>query len=248
MRAISDPQPGDLAVDATLRSAALRGTSSNGGIEVRRSDLHRKERLATAGTLVLFVVDVSGSMAARRRMEAVKGAVLGLLEDAYMRRDQVAVIAFRGPAAELVLAPTSSIGLAEQALQMLPTGGRTPLAHALSLAAETVDQARQSDQELLVLLVVLTDGKANVPLPGSTGDAWRQALDAAAQLAGDDVTALVLDTDAGLVRAGRSTELAQSLGAEYLTLEDLSADALTLEITQRRGRATGAARPQGLNR
>ncbi len=241
VRAVPDPQPADLAVDATLRSAAMRGAAANGGIEVRRSDLHRKERLATAGTLILFVVDVSGSMAARRRMEAVKGAVLGLLEDAYMRRDQVAVIAFRGPTAQLVLSPTSSVDLAQQALQSLPTGGRTPLAHALSLAGETIDRARQSDQELLVLLVVLTDGKANVPLPGSAGDAWHQALDAAALLAASDVTALVVDTDSGLVRAGRAQALARALDAECLTLEELSADTLTLEISQRRGSAMGAA-------
>ena len=137
-RAVPDPAPRHLAVDATLRSAARNGLDDNGRPIVLRSDLHRKERIGRTGTLVLFIVDASGSMAARRRMEAVKGAVLGLLRDAYERRDRVGVIAFRGPQAELLLPPTDSVELAEQAMRSLPTGGRTPLAHALVLASETI--------------------------------------------------------------------------------------------------------------
>jgi magnesium chelatase subunit D len=134
-RAVPDEAPRHLAVDATLRSASRNGLDNDGRPVVLRSDLHRKERTGRTGTLILFIVDASGSMAARRRMEVVKGAVLSLLRDAYQRRDRVGVIVFRGPAAELLMPPTDSVESAEHAMQALATGGRTPLAHALVLAS-----------------------------------------------------------------------------------------------------------------
>ncbi len=141
VRAVPDPDPPELALDATLRSAAARGLDPRGRLDIQRSDWHRKERSGRADSLILFVVDASGSMAARHRMEAVKGAVLGLLADAVRQRDRVGVIAFRGTRAELLLPPTASIEPAEQALHALPTGGRTPLAHALVLTSETIIRA-----------------------------------------------------------------------------------------------------------
>jgi magnesium chelatase subunit D len=241
VRAVPDEAPADPALDATIRAAARHGLQADGRLTVERSDLHRKERAGRTGTLILFVVDASGSMAARRRMEAVKGAVLGLLGDAYEQRDQVGVIAFRGTQADVLLGPTAGVELAEQALRVLPTGGRTPLAHALVLARDTVRRLRRSSPDLPVLLVVLGDGKANVPLPDSPGDPWQQALRAAADLAADHVPALVLDSDAGLVRAGRARDLASALGAEYLALEGLSADALVLKVRQGAGERRAAA-------
>ncbi len=234
VRAVPDEAPAGLALDATIRAAVRRGAPLGEALAVERCDLHRKEREGRQGTLVLFVVDASGSMAARRRMEAVKGAVLSLLQDAYEQRDQVSVIAFRGPRAEVLLPPTGSVELADRALRVLPTGGRTPLAHALVLARETTRQARRALPELPVLIVLLGDGKANVGLPGADGDPWAQALRAARELAGTGVPALVLDTDAGFVRVGRARELAEALAAECLALEDLSAEALVLKVRQRR--------------
>jgi magnesium chelatase subunit D len=242
-RAVPDAAPDRLAVDATIRTAALRGHQGNGPINVRRSDLHRKECVGQSGTIILFVVDSSGSMAARQRMQAVKGAVIGLLKDAYIQRDQVGVIAFRGAQAELVLSPTGTVELAERALESLPTGGRTPLAHALSLASDTIGRIRRSDPKMPVLLVLLTDGRANVALPERDGDAWRQSLEAAAELAAGDVPALVLDTDGGFVRLGRTQALAQALDAEYLSLNELTAGTLTVEIGQRR-RSAAVGRPK----
>ena len=240
VRAVPDPDPPELAVDATLRSAAARGLDPEGRIDIQRSDWHRKERSGRADSLILFVVDASGSMAARHRMEAVKGAVLGLLADAYRQRDRVGVIAFRGTRAELLLPPTGSIEPAERALHALPTGGRTPLAHALVLTSETVLRARRADPKLLVLVILLTDGRANVALPDTDQDPWSQSLSAARQLAEFDVPALVLDTDSGFIRLGRARELARVLGSEYLPLEDLTADSLTLVIQERRRSAAPA--------
>lgn len=231
VRAVADPSPADLAVDATIRAAVCREPNLAAGgaaIQVLPEDLHGKEGQNRTGSLLLFVVDASGSMAARRRMEAVKGAVLGLLQSAYEERDHVAVLAFRGPEATLLLPPTRSIDAAEQALRSLPTGGRTPLAHALRMAGELIAKTRRSPAGMPVLLIVLTDGKANVALPGLSGDPWQQALTAAAELAG--TASLIFDTDAGYIRSGRARQLADALAAECLTLEDLSAETLLLKV------------------
>jgi magnesium chelatase subunit D len=231
VRAVPDENPGSLAVSATLRSAALRDP---GNLNVTRDDLHQQVRVGKSANLILFVVDASGSMAAQRRMEAVKATVLALLTDAYQRRDEVAVIAFRGQSAQLLLAPTRSVELAEQGLGQLPTGGRTPLPHALQLALETLAGRTHGAPPLVVLL---TDGKANVPL-NEGADPWREALGMAELLAGRGVPALVLDTETGYLRLGRAAQLAQILGAEYLTLEQLSAENLVLTIRARLAGAT----------
>jgi magnesium chelatase subunit D len=230
VRGVPDDKATDVALSATVRAAARRGVWADGSLQVGAEDLHRKERAGRTGTLLLFVVDASGSMAARRRMEAVKGAVLGLLRSAYEQRDEVGVVAFRGAAAEVLLSPTASVELAEQALRVLPTGGRTPLAHALVLAGEVAARARRANRELPILLVLLSDGRANVPLPETTADPWQQALRAAQELAAAKVPALVLDTDAGFVRLGRVQELARALLAECLSLEDFSAESLVLKV------------------
>ncbi len=237
-RAVLDPAPRHLAIDATLRSAASNGLGDNGQPIVLRSDLHRKERIGRTGTLVLFIVDASGSMAARRRIEAVKGAVLGLLRDAYERRDRVGVIAFRGTLAELILPPTDSVEPAEQAMKLLPTGGRTPLAHALVLASETIRRCCATGSAALIPMpVLLTDGKANVALPDRPGDPWQQALEAAGDLSRLGTAALVLDTEDSYVRLGRAREIAAALGAEHLCLDDLTTESLALQVHQRRGSA-----------
>ncbi|KQQ45109.1 magnesium chelatase [Duganella sp. Leaf126] len=258
LRAVPNQQPDSIAIGATLRSAALRGVgrggeggneggnhgdnkgdnkgsnegSNFGRLQVTRADLHQQVRVGASANLILFVVDASGSMAAQRRMEALKGAVLSLLTDAYQQRDEVAVVAFRGQRAELLLAPTRSVDLAEQGLRSLPTGGRTPLPHALQLALETLQRAGANARTAPPLLVLLTDGKGNVPM-AEGGDAWGEALAMAELLAERRVPALVIDTESGYLRLGRAAQLAQALGAECLTLEELSADSLALTVRAR---------------
>lgn len=224
VRAVPDENPNSLAVGATMRSAALRDPIR---FHVTKSDLHRQVRVDKSGNLILFVVDASGSMASQRRMEAVKGAVLSLLTDAYQRRDEVAVISFRGESAGLLLSPTRSVDLAEQGLRELPTGGRTPLPHALQLTLETLEKTE--GERMSPLLVLLSDGKANVPLRDN-GDPWREVLELAGLLAARGIPALVLDTETGYVRLGKASQLAKALGAECLPLEELSAENLALTI------------------
>ncbi|TDR79823.1 putative cobaltochelatase [Paludibacterium purpuratum] len=229
VRAVPDEAPDQLALDATLRHALMRNPEA---FSVTRADLHRKERVGQQGNLILLVVDASGSMAAAQRMAAVKGCVLGLLSDAYQRRDQVGVIAFRGNEAQLVLAPTRQVEQAHAALESLPTGGRTPLPHALALAGEVL---ARSPEQLAPLLVILSDGRANVALTAGQ-DPWREALATARQLAEAGHAALVLDTETGFVRLGQTKQLAQALSAEYLPLDQLTGEYLSLTIRERLGR------------
>jgi magnesium chelatase subunit D len=241
-RAASEPDPDELDAPATVRAAAQRSQEQAGPLDVQRSDLHGIRRQGRAGSLILFLVDASGSMAARRRMEAVKGAVLSLLQDAYQQRDEVAVIAFRATHAEQLLAPTRSVERADQALGELPTGGRTPLAHALALAGQTLDQAQRQHAERYPLLVLLTDGKANVPLPETQGEPFEQSLDQARQLAAAGRPALVLDTDTGFSQTGRADELATALNAHHLPLDELTSEQVLLTLHQHRG-STAPANP-----
>jgi magnesium chelatase subunit D len=241
LRAVPNTRPSDLAVTATLHHSLLRtgGLSPDGRLEVAAEDLHQKVRSGRQGSLILFVVDASGSMAALQRMEMVKGTVLALLRDAYERRDEVSVIAFRGMKAELLLAPTRSVEIAERQLRELPTGGRTPLAHALQVASDVLNQHSGASRPQ-PLLIVLSDGKANVPLDG-TGDAWEQSLQYAQAFARKNIAALVLDTEVGFVRMGRAQDLAKALNTSCLSLEDLSAERLTLTI---RGHMQASRRTQ----
>ena len=230
LRTVPHENPDSLAIAATLKIAAMRDAAE---FSVKRSDLHQNIRTGKTANLILFVVDASGSMAAQQRMEAVKGAVLSLLTDAYQQRDEVAVISFRGEQASILLAPTRSVEQAELALRELPTGGRTPLSHALQLALDILEKT--DTRHAPPLLIVLSDGKANVALQ-ENGDPWRETLALADLIAERAIPALVLDTETGYLRLGRANQLSQAMGAEYLTLEALSAENLALTISARMGR------------
>lgn len=205
----------DLSPAATLRAAAPHqaGRGREGaGLVLRPEDLRRRVREGREGNLLVLVVDSSGSMAARSRMSSVKGAVRALLEDAYRRRDRVAVVSFRGEKADLLVPPSSGAELAAARLEELPTGGRTPLAAGLGLAAETILRERGREGERRPLLVVLTDGRAT---------AGEDPLAAARRLREQGIASVVVDTEAGPVRLGLAGELAEALGARYLRLEEL---------------------------
>jgi magnesium chelatase subunit D len=213
----------DLSLGATLRAAAPHqgGRGRDGaGLVVRRADLREKVREGREGNLVLFCVDASGSMAARRRMEAVKGAVLSLLLDAYQRRDRIGLVTFRGEGAELALPPTGSVDRAARLLADLPTGGRTPIATGLERAAQVLGGEAVRDPRRRPLLVVLTDGRATAA--GGIEGAER----AAAGLAARRVPSIVVDTEDAAVRLGLAGRLAAALGAPWLRLEDLAAGSI----------------------
>ena len=188
------------------------------GVHLRASDLREAVREGREGNLVLFVVDASGSMAARQRMSAVKGAVLSLLTDAYQRRDKVALVCFRGAAADLALPPTNSVEAAAVRLADLPTGGRTPLSAGLLRAAEVLRVEGVRDRARRALVVIVTDGRhTSGPAPEL----------AAAYLLRSGAAFVVVDCESGPVRLGLAARLGEQLGGVALRLEELSADALT---------------------
>ncbi|GGQ48971.1 putative cobaltochelatase [Streptomyces flaveolus] len=213
-----------LHLAATVQAAApyqrARGRSGP-GLVVRRDDLRQATREGREGNLVLFVVDASGSMAARQRMSAVKGAVLSLLLDAYQRRDKVGLVTFRGSAADVALPPTSSVDAAAARLESLPTGGRTPLAAGLLKAHEVLRVERLRDPARRPLVVVVTDGRATggpepVVLAGR----------AARLFAAEGTASVVVDCETGPVRLGLAGRLAEELGGTAVTLDELRADAI----------------------
>jgi magnesium chelatase subunit D len=219
----------DLHLPATVAAAAphQRARGRGGpGLLLRRDDLRHAVREGREGNLVLFVVDASGSMAARRRMAAVSGAVLSLLRDAYQRRDKVGLITFRAAAAELLLPPTSSVPAAVARLHRLRTGGRTPLADGLLTARRVLAAERLRDPRRRPLLVLLTDGRATVAARAG-GDPLHDAARAAALLARDGVASVVVDCESGPVRLGLAARLAHAAGAPLVTVAELSAEQVT---------------------
>ena len=209
---------------ATLLAAANRRVDA-GPLRPEAEDIRRAARIGREGNLVIFVVDASGSMAARDRMAAVTGAALSLLRDAYQRRDKVAVITFRSTGARLVLPPTASAYTASRRLHRLDTGGTTPLAEGLLAARDVVIRERARDRTRRPLVVILTDGRAT----GGPDPLGRSRL-AARRFAAEGAAAVVVDCETSYVRLGLASELANQLGAPMLRLEQLRADHLAQAV------------------
>ncbi|KDN82595.1 magnesium chelatase [Kitasatospora cheerisanensis KCTC 2395] len=221
-----------LHLSATLRAAAphqaARGRDGR-ALVLRRDDLREQVRRGRESNLVLFVVDASGSMAARQRMTAVKGAVLSLLMDAYQRRDKIGMVTFRGSGAELALPPTSSVEVGAARLEQLPTGGRTPLEAGLLRAHEVLRVERLRDPDRRALLVVVTDGRAT-----GSRDAVARSHRAAGLLAGQGVASVVLDCESGPVRLGLARELAAHLHGDAVSLDELRAEGVASLVRETR--------------
>jgi len=225
-----------LHLTATLRAAAphqLRRGRRGVGVLLTADDLRQAVLEGREGNLVLFVVDASGSMAARQRMTAVKGAVLSLLVDAYQRRDKVGLVTFRGATADLVLPPTSSVEAAARRLTELRTGGRTPLAAGLLKAAEVLRVEHVRDPKRRPLVIVVTDGRATSGGPQPV----QAARDAAAYLGSLGVATVVVDAEQGQLRLGLAADLAQHMGALPLRLEELAAGTLAGAVRGLTGRS-----------
>jgi magnesium chelatase subunit D len=228
---------GPVHLMATVRAAAPhqveRGRRPGARLELRRDDLREAVREGREGNLVLFCVDASGSMAARQRMSAVKGAVLSLLTDAYQRRDKVGLVVFRGHEAIVVLPPTASVDAAARRMSELPTGGRTPLAAGLARCADLLAVEKARDPRRRPLLVVVTDGKATSG-GASPVDAARAM---ASRLAHQRIASVVVDAEDGHLRLGLAQDLAAHLEAPCLRLEQLVATQLTGLVQSMTGRA-----------
>ncbi|CDO30435.1 magnesium chelatase subunit D family protein [Mycolicibacterium porcinum] len=220
----STAEPGSghgLHMFATLLATA--GRQQGAGVpRPRPEDIRRAVREGREGNLVIFVVDASGSMAARDRMSAVTGATLSLLRDAYQRRDKVAVITFRQQDARVLLPPTTSVHIASRRLSRFDTGGKTPLAQGLLAARDLVIREKARDRARRSLVVVLTDGRA-------TGgpDPLGRTRQAAAALVAEGAASVVVDCETSFVRLGLAGQLAEQLGSPAVRLEELRAAELT---------------------
>lgn len=238
-----DPRRGRIDVSATLRTAApfqpLRRSQAGADAQssrvlLRADDLRIKQYRSKAGALFLFAVDASGSMALHRMRQA-KGAVHALLQKAYVHRDRVALLAFRGQSAELLLPPSQSVELARRALDLLPTGGGTPLAAALLAAIEVAQQARARGI-MQTVLVLLTDGRANVGLRAGREHVAEELQTLGRAVVAAGIQTIVVDTQRTYLSRGEARKLAEWLAGEYVYLPNAQGEqiaALAVEHVDR---------------
>jgi len=244
VRAVAgDPCGQRIALLPTLIAAApwqkVRRAKRNVGarLDIRREDIRVKRFRDKAGTLYIFVVDASGSMAINRMREA-KGAVVRLLQDAYVHRDQVGLIAFRGQQAQVLLEPSQSVERAKRALDVLPTGGGTPLASALLAAWRMAQQARARGIAQ-VTLVLMTDGRGNVPLraapaaPPSRAEIQAELQQIATCIRAEGIQAVVIDTQVNYLSQGEAARLAAWLGGRYVYLPNAKAAQIAMTVAPR---------------
>jgi magnesium chelatase subunit D len=226
VRAVPFDQTGTLAINDTLGAAAARGaTVGESGVALKAADLMQHERRGSGHTSILFLVDASSSMLTQRRLQIARGAAAALLQSSYRRRDEVALMVFRGAATEVLLAFTDRVEQIESAFAAAAAGGRTPLARALLDATRMI---RSRDPALVVLF---TDGRANVS--DGDGDPWQEALAACEALQGACAGIVVIDCELGPIRLGRAALLAEALRAECVSLAALDEMDLTVRIQRR---------------
>jgi magnesium chelatase subunit D len=204
----------DIALDATLRRAAL--DASEGRLEINSEHLMEKIRLGKSGVLYVFCLDSSSSMGAEARMELAKGAVYWLLQTAYQRRDKVALVAFKGSEATLVLPPTSNIETAQESLKELPTGGKTPLSQGIVECLRLIE--RQGDKGLNTQIVLISDGRGNVPIKGSLRD---DLLWLGEEIRSKGIRLVVINTGKKAHDLGHLKEFTEIASGEHFFLDEV---------------------------
>ena len=215
----------DLAFDATIRAAApyQKLRKQNGcALVIKDEDMRQKVREKRIGSTFLFAVDASGSMGARERMRAVKGAIFYMLQEAYQKRDRIGMIAFRRQKAELLLPITRSVDLAKKQLAELPTGGKTPLADGLALSLTTLGRLNKKDKEMEPVLILVTDGRTNAVDADGANDPVDSAIKMAECIRKAKITSVVIDTEKDFIKLGIARQIADAMGASYYTLNNLS--------------------------
>jgi Mg-chelatase subunit ChlD len=233
---LSPGKADDLAFDATIRAAAPFQTRrahqrKSVAFAIHPQDYMRKIRVRRMANLILFVVDASWSMAVSERMEATKGAIISLLNDAYQRRDRVGMIVFQKDRATLVLTPTNSVTMAQKALQDIPIGGKTPLSSGLRLAYEVLMRERVTRPDVLPLMILLTDGAGNVSMGSHLGP-LAEANQIARMIAEENVYSVVVNLEHPAFDRGLAQSLADNLLAPCYTIGDLQAESLYQAVKQ----------------
>lgn len=221
----------DIAFDATFRIAAYKQKNrakNDLAIRIEPEDIREKVREKHTGATILFLVDASGSMGAKRRMGAVKGAVLSLLNDAYQKRDSIGIIAFRGSGAETLLNITRSVDLAEKCLKTLSTGGKTPLAHGLYKSYQLLKAEKIKNPDSLQYLIVVSDGKANVPF--KTDHPLEDAFEIAETIGAEGIKSMVIDTESSYIEYGFAEELGKRMDSRYIKMSNISKEKIKSNI------------------
>ena len=214
----------------STQSQQLEHQSSKGlSIVIKPQDYRRKAREKRVGAYQLFVVDASGSMAARHRMEATKAAILSLLRDSYIHRDSVGLIAFRKESAEVLLPFTRSVERAERLLASMPTGGKTPLAHGLRMAYTMCDRLLRAHRAERIQIICITDGRAT---SGYSEDPVAESKQWARILGTLPVDCIVIDTETGFINLGLAKELCKLMNGSYYAMDTISADRI-LRVSRR---------------
>lgn len=198
-------------------------------IVIKPQDYRRKAREKRIGAYQLFVVDASGSMAARHRMEATKAAILSLLRDSYIHRDSVGLIAFRKESAEVLLPFTRSVERAERLLASMPTGGKTPLAQGLRMAYTLCDRLLRAHRAERIQIICITDGRAT---SGASEDPVGEAKQWARILGTLPVDCIVIDTETGFIKLGLAKELCKLMNGSYYAMDSITSDSI-LRVSRR---------------
>lgn len=228
----------DIAFDATIRAAApyQKHRDKNGmALALRRSDLKGKVRQKKVSNLIVLVVDSSGSIGADARMVQVKGAILSLLKDSYVKRDKVALVSFRDKGAEVLLPPTNSVERAYKLLTEMKTGGKSPLNSGIRKGYEVIRNELRRDQSIMPMLVVISDGKGNVSMNPEVKPKDELELIAKGLREERIINSIIIDVEKkGMMSFGRAKKLAGDMGANYISLENLKSDDILSTIEKGR--------------
>lgn len=224
----------DIAFDATLRAAApyQKSRKKEGvAISIKEWDIREKVREKKIGNFIVFVVDGSGSMNANQRIKAAKGAIVSLLLDAYQKRDEVAMIVFKGETAEVVLPPTSSVELAYKLMEELPTGGKTPLAEGLYKGLEVIKNAKYRNPDIYPIIVLISDGRANVSR--GSKKPIEEVKEMALLIKKEEIKSIVIDVEKdNFITFGLAREIANLMDAKYFKIDDLKAEKIIDVVKQ----------------
>ncbi|MGL4762014.1 MAG: VWA domain-containing protein [Sarcina sp.] len=229
----------DIAFDATIRAAAPYQMSreKNGmALALRKSDIRNKVRQNKVSNLIVLVVDSSGSIGVNKRMIQVKGAILSMLKDSYVKRDKVSLVLFRGNEAEMILPPTNSVERAYKLLEEIKTGGKTPLNAGLYKGFEVIQKELRKDETIKPMFIVISDGKGNVTV-NKDKKVKEEMIEIAKGISEiRQIKSLVIDVEkkGGMMTFDRSKLLAENMEADYIALEDLSSDDIVRNINKRR--------------
>ena len=205
----------DIAIDATIRAAVAR----SGSVRIEKQDIREKVRAKKVSSVIVFVVDASGSMTELRGMKLVRESVMALLDDSYRKRDKVGFIAVSGEEATVLLQPSSSVELAVKCLRQLPVAGKTPLADGLYKGLQVLNVQRWKNRNIVPIMVLVSDGRGNVPI---VADARGEALSIAREIRKQEINMVVIDSDDGFLNLGYNREIAAESGGRYYRLDDFN--------------------------